>query len=243
MKSSSKVLLISLGGLILITLGVIFLPSSHSHMHFPSYNSSSSIIGDGRINSQSYSFANQPFDAIVLKVAGDIMVQVIHKPHTANTTITTDSNLLSYIDVYVQDKTLYITKKNHAELSSTKMKIVVNAEDLKSMSTYGSGDSIISNIDTAIFSSATYGSGDTVLQGKAKKLFIKISGSGDVNAKNLIAEDVEASIYGSGDIITNVTKKISADIHGAGLIEYYGNPQKIHQSISGSGEIRSIEKL
>lgn len=243
MKNSSKVLLISLGGLILIALGVIFLPNSHGHMHSPYYNSSSIIIGDDKINSQSYSFANQPFDSIVLKVAGDITAQVTHKPHTANAIITTNSNLLPYIDVYVQNKTLCIAKRKHVEFNREKIKIVVNTEDLKSMSTYGSGDSIISNIDTAIFSSATYGSGDTLLQGKTKKLFIKISGSGDVNAKNLIAEDVEASIYGSGDITTNATKKISADIHGAGLIEYYGNPQKIHQSISGSGEIRSIEKF
>lgn len=243
MKSSSKVLLISLGGLILITLGVVFLPSSHGHMHFTSYNLNSDIIGDGKINSQSYSFANQPFDSIVLKIAGDITTQVTHKPHTENAIITTNSNLLPYIDIYVKDKTLYIAKRKHGELNSTKMKIIVNAENLKSMSTYGSGDSIISNINTAIFSSATYGSGDTVLQGKAKKLFIKISGSGDVNAKNLSTEDVEASIYGSGDIITNATKNISANIHGSGSIEYYGNPQKIYQSISGSGEIRSIEKF
>lgn len=242
MKSSSKVLLISLGSLILITLGVVFLPGSHGRMHFPSYNSSSGIIGDDKINSQSYSFANQPFDAIVLKVAGNITAQVTHKPNTANAIITTNSNLLPYIDIYVQDKILYITKRKNIELNSTEMKIVVNTEELKSISTYGSGDSIINNINTASFSSETYGSGDVTLQGKTNKLVIKIAGSGDVNAKNLNAEAVEASIYGSGDVITNATKKISAAIYGAGSIKYYGNPQKIHQSISGSGEIRSIEK-
>lgn len=236
MKNSSKVLLISLGSLMLITLGVIFLPS-YSH-------SSSNIIGDDKLSSQSYSFANQPFNAIVLKVSGDITVQVTHKPHTANTVIITNSNLLPYITAYVQNETLYITKRKNIDLNhSTKMKIVVNTTDLKSMSTYGSGDSIINNINTANFSSETYGSGDTVLQGKTKKLLIKIAGSGDANAKNLSAEDVEASIYGSGDIITTATKNISANIHGSGSIKYYGKPQKIYQSISGSGEIRSIEKF
>ena len=241
MKNSSKILLLSLGGLVFITLVVLFLSRPRGHTNFIFYGDNQRISDDGKAASQNYSFADQPFDSIVLKGTGKMEAQVTHKQHTANATITTNSNLLPYVDVYVRNKTLYISKKDHIYFhSKTKIKIMVNADDLKSISTYGSGDSIINNINTDKFSAETYGSGNTTLQGRAKKLSIKIRGSGDINTKNLNAEDVEASIYGSGDIVTNATKKINADIHGSGSIEYYGNPQKVSQSIAGSGKILAI---
>lgn len=109
---------------------------------------------------------------------------------------------------------------------------------MKSVVTDGCAESIVNNIDTDNFSYKIYGSGRTILQGKTQKLYTEIEGSGEIDAKNIVAEDIQASIEGSGNIIINATKTINAKIEGAGNIDYYGTPVKVDFKNSGEGTIR-----
>jgi hypothetical protein len=218
MKANSKMLLVSLTGIMFVVLSAIFTPVS-CYAHDDDFV----VAGNGKIVAQNYSVTKQPFSAIYLDLgdAGDMQAQVTHQPHTADAVITTDSNLLSYIKVYIKNETLYIIRKDDVDLKpSNKIKIVVNTENLDSVNTRGEAN--------------------VILQGETKNLTLEMHGSGNINAKKLNAEKVRAIIQGSGDIIANATQKISAEIHGSGKIEYYGNPPQVERVIHGSGKIKAL---
>lgn len=198
-------------------------------------------IASGENATQTYSFTKQPFHAIELAGSADMKVQVTHQPKTANATITTDSNLLPHIKVYVHNNTLYIGKRDEMDFYPTKkIKVMVNVENLTSIITRGSGNVQVDNIGTKKFSIAIHGAGNTFLTGEVKDLAINITGSGKINAKKLIAQEVKAVINGSGNILANTAQKINAEINGSGRIEYYGSPTEVKQTIHGSGTIITL---
>ncbi len=81
------------------------------------------------------------------------------------------------------------------------------------------------------------GSGDMNLSGKTIDFEATISGSGDIKAYDLIADNVEATVSGSADIKVTANKMLKARVSGSGDISYRGNPEKVDTKTSGSGDI------
>ena len=81
------------------------------------------------------------------------------------------------------------------------------------------------------------GSGDITLSGTTKDFDATISGSGDIEAYNLEADNVSATVSGSADIQVTAKKSIKARVSGSGDISYRGNPEKVDTKTSGSGDI------
>jgi hypothetical protein len=77
-------------------------------------------------------------------------------------------------------------------------------------------------------------SGNGIEQTESSSL--RISGSGDISAENLILSSAYIIISGSGDAYTNVDKSLNAVISGSGNIYLKGDPE-ISKTISGSGKI------
>lgn len=156
----------------------------------------------------------------------------------ARAIITCDSNLLPYIDAYISDGTLHFyTKRNIDLIPSRDIKIAINAQNLKSVITYGAGTFHINNIKNNTFSLDVRGSGSFILQGEAKDLSVAVHGSGDVNAKNLKADNVRVDISGAGNAIVYAAQTIDINIAGSGDVQYYGSPQQVTQTLRGSGSI------
>lgn len=260
---SLRMLLSLFYGLVITILTVTSSPCVASRCFFsmPTF-SDQSITGNGDIITQNHPLADQLFDSIDLNSEGEVQIQVIYEPQAANISITTDSNLLQYIEVYVKDKTLYISKKNKNDIhfsAHAKQKIVVTTDKLQSFIMRGACDTSISYIKAESFSIklhgagdidlsghmksltvATQGTGDINLSGYTKNLIVDLKGAGNVNAKAFNADEVKISIFGTGDVIANATKKINANIYGTGSIKYSGNPKNVEKLIIGAGEIIEI---
>ena len=112
--------------------------------------------------------------------------------------------------------------------------------DTLELSISGSGD-INLEIEAKTLETAIAGSGDIVLSGKAQVYKADIAGSGDIKAFNLIADKCEVSIAGSGDCQVNASQELEISIAGSGDVSYKGNPSKVSNSVSGSGEVRKLE--
>jgi len=91
-----------------------------------------------------------------------------------------------------------------------------------------------------LLSSTVSGNGEIFLQGNTQKQFITIEGNGQVDAKKLITADSTISTMGQGKVIVRALQDLNVTIAGSGIVQYYGTP-KIHQKISGSGEIIPLE--
>lgn len=75
------------------------------------------------------------------------------------------------------------------------------------------------------------------IAGKVADQDIDLSGAGSYQAANLISDNVGLRVSGAGKAIVNAKSLLKADISGAGLVEYAGNP-RLEQEISGIGKIR-----
>ena len=65
----------------------------------------------------------------------------------------------------------------------------------------------------------------------------KVSGSGAVNARYAVCDEVYAEISGSGDLDITVNELLEAKISGSGSIDYWGTPEVVNTDISGSGKV------
>lgn len=75
------------------------------------------------------------------------------------------------------------------------------------------------------------------IAGKVTDQDIDLSGAGSYLAPDLVSDNVGVRVSGAGKAIVNARTLLKADISGAGLVEYAGNP-RLEQEISGIGKIR-----
>jgi len=117
--------------------------------------------------------------------------------------------------------------------------IDVNAafKDVQTLLVTGSG-SINLNSSSSLnkLSASILGSGGITALGTANTLTAIISGSGNMNFRNLIANDATCTITGSGNINVTAVNTLKATISGSGNIMYSGSPT-ITQTITGSGNV------
>lgn len=171
--------------------------------------------------------------------------------------VETDENLLPYVITEVNGNTLDLKIKKDISVNPSKsIKVYITLPELDALNVSGvckvqSQNTLQSDhlkigvsgtadmdlkISTASLKTAISGTAKMNLQGKATFAEFQISGSGNVMADNLIADNTEAHISGMGKLHVNAQKKLKVSISGMGKIWYKGNPA-VNESISGMGKI------
>jgi len=83
------------------------------------------------------------------------------------------------------------------------------------------------------------GAGSCEIAGHAATQNIKLSGSGNYEARDLETKTASASVSGVGNLTIHVTDTLDAKISGAGSIRYHGGPT-VRQRVTGAGSISCI---
>ncbi len=188
--------------------------------------------------------------------SGDFIVDVSIGPIT-RVTVEADENLLSYIETYIQGKTLVIeTENNHCIKSSESVFVHVITPDVSQLTMSGSGviycDSVttdelklvlsgsgdieFSGITANFIDANIEGSGEITLAGSSVNTNLTIEGSGNIRSLNLEQDKCIATIAGSGNIYAFVNDHLDVVIEGSGNMIYKGDPA-IVSDISGSGRV------
>lgn len=147
-----------------------------------------------------------------------------------------DSNILPHIITKIKGSTLQITTSKTI-CPKKLLEVKVSADNIEKVTVSGAVDLSISGVDNNKLDIQVDGAGDIKASGKTKSFKVDISGSGDLKAKDLKAENVEVSVNGAGNAVVNASRRLKAEINGAGDITYYGNPKEVIQEISGAGDI------
>jgi hypothetical protein len=77
--------------------------------------------------------------------------------------------------------------------------------------------------------------------GMANTINADLSGACDIFAFDFPAESIDLSISGAGKAELQVSKKLRAQISGAGSVHYKGSPTEIDQQVSGAGSIKKVD--
>jgi hypothetical protein len=76
--------------------------------------------------------------------------------------------------------------------------------------------------------------------GRVEQQDVSISGAGSFSAEGLKASHTTVSVSGVGKVAVHAEQTLNAEISGAGLIEYAGDP-KVTEHVSGIGRVKRIE--
>ena len=84
------------------------------------------------------------------------------------------------------------------------------------------------------------GSGHIQVAGRATDITFDISGSGDIDAKEMTAEHARAQISGSGTVRCHANQSLKAGVSGSGDI-YYSGGASVDSDVSGSGKVKRVK--
>ena len=151
--------------------------------------------------------------------------------------ITTDENLLQYIDNSITDIRLRL--RTRERISPThKLKIVVSSLTRNGAKISGAVDLTVPQLAGPKFYFKATGASDVKLDGSVDELLADMTGASDLRAKNLQTKTVEISTTGAADADIAVSDSLKVSITGAGSVNYHGNPPHIEKHVTGAGSIR-----
>ncbi len=224
----SKMKLLSLTALFI----ALFLGSGCSDNN--SVSNADQIVGSGKLVSEERTVA--PFTGIRLVGTGNA---IITQDSTQALTVQTDDNIIGLLSTSVENGILIVSLKDGSYNNIT-VNIHASMETVNLLECVGSGQFLTSDsIQTEAIACKITGAGSMTLKGRATSETIEIDGAGDIHNFGLISSSCSATISGAGNIEVTVTNDFSATIAGSGVITYSGNPSAIHQTVSGTGIVRS----
>jgi hypothetical protein len=174
--------------------------------------------------------------------------------------ITIDDNLMDLITTDIRRGRLVIKCEESISAHRRRSKIEISVPELTAVALSGSGDVTVNGmkggeveltvsgsgmikareVKAESLTATISGSGELEAAGKTGDLSVRVSGSGDVDLSDLIADDADVRISGSGDVELYAEGSFSGSVTGSGDIRIHGNPKMYKQKVNGSGDIRRI---
>ncbi|MFH1845351.1 MAG: head GIN domain-containing protein [bacterium] len=174
------------------------------------------------------------FDAIELDGSMDIYVQVGGEQRVE---VTIDDNLFDNLILNVRGRTLEIDwDKNCDPSHGCRMEIVVS--QLARVTINGAGDVEIPDFRGEFFEFNLHGAGDLEIAGEVGELEIQLSGAGNVDAQELVAQEVDVRVSGAGNAKVYAVDRLRGVVSGVGNLTYYGKPEHVSTNVSVIGSIK-----
>jgi hypothetical protein len=151
--------------------------------------------------------------------------------------ITTDENLLRYVENNVSGDTLHLRMREHL-WPTHGIKIVISSPTRKGGKFRGAVKLTVKQLSGPIFALESKGASEVSLDGSVDRLLVDMTGASHLAADGLQAKTAEISTTGAGDADVAVTDTLKVVITGAGKVTYSGNPPTIKKQITGAGSIR-----
>jgi hypothetical protein len=220
-----------------------------------SFGGGEQVQGNGKIKRQAREVGH--FTGVALSLPGEVEVRT---GNSEGVTIETDDNLLPLIETVIDDGTLKIRGKNHTNIKTRTLKIVVQTRGVDRLSMGGSGTIDADRVQGArvqfdVGGSGTIkvgkaegetvaislgGSGDLkVGDGSARSLSANIGGSGTIDMTRVRLEKASVSLAGSGNATLWIRDSLDLTVAGSGDVNYYGDP-KVSKTVVGSGSARRL---
>ena len=155
-------------------------------------------------------------------------------------TITTDENLLPYIENRNIDNRLRLHSRDRIRPTHG-VKIVVSSPTRSAANLTGATRLTGSQLSGAKFAVESTGAARVTLDGTVDELLADMTGASELKAKSLQTKTVQISTTGAADADISVSDTLKVSITGAGKVNYSGNPPTIEKHITGAGSIRHKE--
>jgi len=149
--------------------------------------------------------------------------------------ITTDENLLSYVESDVSGDTLHL--RTHDQIWPTHgIKVVISSPTRTAVRIRGAVKLTAKQLTGPKFALEASGASHVSLDGNIDELLADMTGASELEAGGLQTKTAEISTTGAGDAEVAVADTLKVAITGAGKVTYSGNPT-IEKHITGAGTV------
>jgi hypothetical protein len=201
------------------------------------------IKGSGNIVTESRSVSG--YTALSFSCAGDLNIT---QGDTESLSITTDDNLMEYIETSVQGDTLLIEVSDGVSLDPSEgIDFDISVIDLNNIAFSGAGsieaDSL--NVAASTFDIKVSGVAECTIAGQVEEQNISASGTLTYDAADFQCFTATVDISGVGDVTVWVSDTLDVVISGVGDVRYYGpSDVTVNENISGIGDVEYLgEKI
>jgi hypothetical protein len=150
--------------------------------------------------------------------------------------ITTDENLLSYVESDVSSDTLRL--RTHDQIWPTHgIKVVISSPTRAAARIRGAVKLTVNQLTGPKFALEARGASHVSLDGNIDELLADMTGASKLEASGLQTKAAEISTTGAGNAEVAVAETLKVAITGAGKVTYSGNPT-IEKHITGAGTVR-----
>ena len=151
--------------------------------------------------------------------------------------ITTDQNLLQYIDSQVTDNRLRLRSSGHI-WPTRGVKVIISTPTRNGARLRGAVELTAKQLSGPKFYFQSTGASKVRLDGTTDELLADMTGASELEANDLHTKTAEVSTTGAADAEVNVSDSLKVSITGAGKVTYSGNPSNVEKHITGAGSIR-----
>jgi hypothetical protein len=153
--------------------------------------------------------------------------------------ITTDENLLPYIESDVSGETLHL--RTHEQTWPTHgIKVAISSPTRAGARISGAVKLTAKQLTGPKFAFQASGASQVSLDGNIDELLADMTGASELEASGLQTKTAEISTTGAGDAKIAVAETLKVAITGAGKVTYSGNPT-IEKHITGAGSVHRKE--
>jgi hypothetical protein len=153
--------------------------------------------------------------------------------------ITTDENLLSYVESDVSGDTLQL--RTHEQIWPTHgIKVVISSPTRSAARIRGAVKLTAKQLTGPKFALESSGASRVSLDGSVDELLADTTGASELEASGLQTRTAEISTTGAADAEIAVAEKLKVAITGAGKVSYSGNPT-VEKHITGAGSVHRKE--
>jgi hypothetical protein len=156
---------------------------------------------------------------------------------TPSLRITTDENLLPYIDSNVSGDTLYLRTREQIRPTHG-IRVVISSPTRAGARISGAVKLDAKQLSGPRFALESRGASRVSLDGNIDELLADMTGASELAASALQTKTAEISTTGAGNAEVAVAQTLKVVITGAGKVQYSGNPPTIEKHISGAGSVR-----
>jgi hypothetical protein len=189
------------------------------------------IRGNGNIKTDERTvraFAN-------IDASGAFQIEWQNGPHSLR--ITTDENLLPFIDSQVSRDTLSLHTRE--KIWPTRgIKVVISSPTRTGARIRGAVKLAANQMADPKFALQATGASRVTLEGSVDELLVDMTGASELTASGLQTKTTEISTTGAAEADIAVADTLKVAITGAGKVIYSGNPKTMEKRITGAGSIR-----
>ncbi len=151
--------------------------------------------------------------------------------------VTTDENLLPYIESHVAGDTLRLRTREQI-WPTHGIKVVLSSPTRAGARISGAVKLTAKQLNGSRFALEATGASRVTLDGIVEGLLADMTGASELKASGLQTKTAEISTTGAADAEIAVAETLKVAITGAGKVSYSGNPKTIEKHITGAGSIR-----